>query len=159
MNDKVNPHSIQVFIDDKGSICFIPTLYTKAGFGMETSYYRELHPPYSPADIGACLLGVWNDMKLQPVLDEAKRDEITPAYKIIAGGKGYLAFQRKRQMIIVTLRGEIDLCYWYRQKRGFGLNKDDREIRRKLPLDGTATEIGTAIESVFFEVNQRHIHQ
>lgn len=157
MSDKVNPHSIQIFVDDKGHIYFIPMLYTKAGFGMETEYYRELQPPYSLTDIGRCLLCVWNDMKLLPVLDEMKCNIATPAHKIITGGKGYLAFQQRRQMICVTFRNEIDICYWYRQKRGFGVNKDDREIRRSLPLSSTAIEIGTAIDGVFFAFNHCHI--
>lgn len=49
---KQNPQAIQIFLDKKKNILFIPMLHTKPGFGKSISYYKTLEPPYTCADMG-----------------------------------------------------------------------------------------------------------
>lgn len=153
---KQNPASIEIYIDDKQHITFIPTLHTKIGYAQSIHYFRPLEPPYTLADMGNLLIQVLNDMRLEPVLNGG--ENIVPAYKIIAGGKGFLAFQRKRQMISVTFSERMKFEYWYRKKRGFGVEKSDKEIIVYLPFECDANEIGKAIDTIYFEVNGKHLN-
>jgi len=153
--EKLNPHSIDIFVDDKLNIAFIPTLHTKIGYGQSISYFKLLDSPYSFSDIGNVFIQVLNDMRLEPILNGG--EEIEPAYKIITGGKGFLAFQRKRQLIKVSFSDKMKFEYWYRKKRGFGLDKGDKEILIELPLDSSASEIGKAVDDIYFEVNRYHL--
>lgn len=148
-----NPNSIEIYIDDKLNIAFIPFLYTKIGYGQSTSYFKLLEPPYTFADIGNIFMQVFNDMRLEPVLNGG--EDIVPAFKIIAGGKGFLAFQRKRQLINADFSDEMQFKYLYRQKRGFGLEKGDKEITISLPFGCEPDEIGQAIDTIYFEVNKK----
>lgn len=86
-------------------------------------------------------------------------ENIVPAFKIISGGKGFLAFQRKRQMISVTFSERMKFEYWYRKKRGFGVDKDDTEISVYLPFECDTNEIGKAIDTIYFEVNRKHLNE
>ncbi len=94
-------------------------------------------------------------MRLEPVL--SGKENIIPAFKIITGGKGFLSFQRKRQLICATFSERMELEYWYRKKRGFGIDKGDKEIKVYLPLESNADEIGKAIDTIYFEVNGKHL--
>lgn len=153
----MNPHSIGIFVSDTGTIDFIPTFNTKAGFGQETDYFHKIEPPYTFDKIGAMFIQVWNEAKRQPIIDSTLKTNRIPAFKIISGGKGYLAFQRRRQMVCALFGKELLLQYWYKQKRGFGVNKGDKEITKKLPLNCSPFEIGKAIDEIYFEINQHHI--
>lgn len=152
---KRNPASIEIYIDDRLHIAFIPTLHTKIGYGQSTSYFKLLEPPYTLADMGDLLIQVLNDMRLEPVLNGG--EEIVPAFKIITGGKGFLAFQRKRQLITVSFSEGMKFEYWWRKKRGFGLDKGDKEITVYLPFECGADEIGRAIDTIYFEANEKHL--
>ncbi len=154
-----NPHSINIFINDNGTIDFIPSFYTKAGFGQETDYYREIKPPHTFETIGSEFILVWNESKKRPIIDETVETNITPAYKIISGQKGYSSFQKERQMICATFceKKSIHFTYWYKQKRGYGLNKSDEDISMELPLHSSCSDIGKVIDEIYFKVNQRHI--
>lgn len=150
-----NPAVIGIYIDDKLHIAFIPYLYNEIGYGQSISYFKILKPPYTFADIGNLFIQVLNDMRLEPIL--SGREDITPAFKIITGGKGFLSFQRKRQAIYVEFSGRMKFQYAYRQKRGFGVDKGDKEISVCLPLECNADEIGKAIDTIYFEVNKKHL--
>ena len=152
---KQNPQAIHIFLDKKMNILFIPMLHTKPGFGKSISYYKTLEPPYTSADMGKVFLQVLSDMKDEPILNGD--EDILPAFKIVTGGKGFAAFQRNRQMVNVTFNNGMKFEYWYRKSRGFGIDKGDKEIVSYLPMECSAHEIGAAIDTIFFEVNQKHI--
>lgn len=152
---KQNPQAIEIFLDKKMNILFIPMLHRKPGFGKETSYYKTLESPYTCADMGKVFLQVLSDMKSEPILNGD--ENILPAFKIVTGGKGYVAIERNRQMVSATFDKGIKFEYWYRKSRGFGIDKGDKEIVNYLPLESSEREIGAAIDAIFFEVNQKHI--
>ncbi len=153
--EKQNPADIGIYIDDKLHIAFIPSLYTEIGYAQSINYFKLLEPPYTFTDMGNLFIQVLNDMRLEPVL--SGKENIIPAFKIITGGKGFLSFQRKRQLICATFSERMELEYWYRKKRGFGIDKGDKEIKIYLPLESNADEIGKAIDTIYFEVNGKHL--
>lgn len=153
--EKQNPALIEIYIDNQLNIAFIPALYTKIGYAQSINYFKLLKPPYTFADIGNLFIQVLNDMRLEPVL--SGKENITPAFKIITGGKSYLSFQRKRQLISVTFSGKMEFEYWYRKKSGFGIDEGDKRIVVYLPFECNVNEIGKAIDTIYFEVNKKHL--
>ena len=152
-----NPKSISVFIKDNNVIDIVPSLYTDIGFGMQTEYYQELQPPYDVEHIGELFLLAWNETKDCQIICRASAKDIIPAFQLISGKKSYLSFQKNRQLIYVNIQENLIFQYWYRQKRGFGIDAGDKIFQRELPLDASAKQIGTAIAELYFEVNQKQL--
>ena len=152
---KQNPKGIEIYVSQKRDILFIPVLHTKPGFGKSIGYFQSLDWPYGYADIGNIFFRVMDDMKYEPILDGT--ENITPAFKIITKGKGFLTFQKGRQMIYASFEEGIFLQYWYRKRQGFGIDAGDKIIQSRLPYQCTAEEIGQAIDDIYYSINQQHL--
>lgn len=147
--------SMNIFIDRKRELIFVPVFRHEAGFAASLGYFERLPFPYEAGEVGKTFSAVYEEFRNHPVVSAEEVKRTTPYYKIVTNGKGFRAFSGKRWMIhiqFITSENEIIFEYWYRKKGGaFGCDATDRHINRIIKLPSDNEVIGNAVLDVFGE--------
>lgn len=146
---------IDIYIDRKKELIFVPVFTHEIGYGTTLDFYYRLTLPYTKEDIGQMFQEVWEKHKNHEVVTAKIVEQTTPFYKIVMKGKGWPSFTSGRWLIsanYVLSDSKVNFQYNYKEKGySYGLNKDDRIIERIVPMPASNQEIGNSIISIFEE--------
>ena len=156
-----NPCGISLFIDRKKNI--VMTIYhahAEYGFGIDIGDYIELPYPYTLEEVGSRVLEGYRTRVDMPLVTNEVRDSSKATYEILTNGKGFLHWLRRHECIEVRIqKDQIIVEYEHRadtgDDRGYSRHREEyNETEIILPPDASPSELGAAINQVYFTRNE-----